>query len=256
MELKLIRVEVKDFIAVVTMDNPPVNAQNAQFNVEMAHVFDSLSDRPDVRVAVLTGAGKTFSAGADLKNRPDPKQAGERWQHNRRARESYHAIRECTKPVIAAINGAALGAGLAVAASCDILFAAEEAVVGLPEIDVGLLGGAAHTQRLFGHSRIRRMLLTGYRAPGAELYRLGVVEACVPRARLMDEAMAIARDIASKSPAAIRLAKQSLNVVEELSLRDGYRYEQNMTVQLSGHPDSTEAQAAFREKRKPVFRGD
>ena len=254
MDLQLIKIAVADHIAVVTMDNPPVNAQSPQFNLEMAWAFDSISDRRDVRVAIVTGAGKTFSAGADMRNRPDTSKPGERWQHNRRARESYHAIRECTKPVIAAINGAALGAGLAVAASADILVCAEEAVVGLPEIDVGLLGGGKHTQRLFGHSTMRRMMLTGYRVPGPELYRLGVVEACVPRAQLMDEAMKLAREIAAKSPAAIRLAKATLNAIEEMSLRDGYRYEQNMTTQLGEHPDSKEAQAAFREKRKPVFR--
>ncbi len=254
MDLKLIKIAVADYIAVVTMDHPPVNAQNADFNIEMAYAFDSLSDRRDVRVVVLTGAGKVFSAGADLKARPDRSKAGERWQHNRRARESYHAIRECTKPVIAAINGAALGAGLAVAASCDILLCAEEASVGLPEIDVGLLGGGKHTQRLFSHSIRRRMMFTGYRVPGPELYRLGIVEACVPRADLMDRAMAMAREIAGKSPAAIRLAKRTLNTIEDMSLRDGYRYEQNMTTELGEHPDSAEAQAAFREKRKPNYK--
>ena len=256
MDLQLIKITTTGHIAVVTMDHPPVNAQNARFNTEMAYAFDRLSDQKDVRVAVLTGAGKTFSAGADLKDRPDASKLGERWQHNRRARESFHAIRECTKPVIAAINGVALGAGLALAASCDILVAAEEAALGLPEIDVGLLGGGKHTQRLFGHSTLRRMMLTGYRMPGKELYRLGVVEACVPRAQLMDEAMKLAAEIAGKSPAAIRLAKRTLNTIEEMSLRDGYRYEQNMTTELGEHPDSKEAQAAFREKRKPVFRGE
>lgn len=253
METKLIKVAVADGIAVVTMDHPPVNAQNADFNIEMAWTFDMLSDRRDVRVVVLTGAGKTFSAGADLKARPDRSKAGERWQHNRRARESYHAILECTKPVIAAINGVALGAGLAVAASCDILVCANEAALGLPEIDVGLLGGGKHTQRLFPHSTLRRMMFTGYRLPGPELYRLGVVEACVPRDQLMDKAMELARQIAGKSPAAIRLAKRTLNTIENMTLRDGYRYEQNMTTELGDHPDSKEAQAAFREKRAPKF---
>jgi len=249
----LIKLDVADGIAVVTMDNPPVNAQNAQFNLELAYVFDVLSDRKDVRVSVLTGAGKVFSAGADMKSRAGLSEAGERSQHSRRVRECFHAIRECAKPVIAALNGPALGAGLAVAASCDVLVAAEEASLGLPEIDVGLLGGGRHAQRLFGHSTLRRMMLTGYRVPGPELYRLGIVEACVPRAELMERAMALAREIASKSPAAIRLAKQALNTIEDMSLRDGYRHEQNLTAQLSEHPDAKEAAAAFLEKRKPVF---
>jgi enoyl-CoA hydratase/carnithine racemase len=252
-ETALIKLEVADHIGLVTMDAPPVNAQNAQFNEELAYVCDCISDRSDVRVAILTGAGKVFSAGADMRARGNLDDVGERWQHNRRARESYHSVRECTKPVIAAINGAALGAGLAVAASCDILVAAEEAFLGLPEIGVGLLGGGRHAQRLFPHSTLRRMMLTGYRVPGPELYRLGVVEACVPRSELIAKAREIAEEVATKSPFAIRLAKQSLNVIEELSLRDGYRYEQNMTAQLSGHPDSKEAMAAFHEKRKPKF---
>jgi enoyl-CoA hydratase/carnithine racemase len=255
MDLTLIKLDVTDHIALVTMDAPPVNAQNAQFNLEMAYVFDAISDRDDIRVAVLTGAGKVFSAGADMKARGNLGDPGEKWQHSRRARESYHAIRECQKPVIAAINGPALGAGLAVVASCDILVAAEEASLGLPEIDVGLLGGGKHGQRLFGHSTLRRMMLTGYRMPGPELYRLGIVEACVPREDVVEAAMAIARTIAEKSPAAIRLAKQSLNTIEDMSLRDGYRYEQSMTAQLAGHPDSKEAAAAFLEKRKPNFGG-
>lgn len=253
MDLKKIRIEVADFVALVTMDAPPVNAQDAQFNVEMAHAFDCISDREDVRAVVLTGAGKVFSAGADMKSRGGLHQVGERWQHSRRVRECFHAIRECTKPVVAAINGPALGAGLAVVASCDILVAAEEAVLGLPEIDVGLLGGGRHAQRLFGHSTLRRMMLTGYRVTGPELHRLGIVEACVPRAEVVGAARAIALEIAAKSPYASRLAKQTLNVIEDLSLRDGYRYEQSMTAQLAGHADSKEAMAAFLEKRKPDF---
>jgi enoyl-CoA hydratase len=256
METETVKCRIADYIAVVTMDRPPVNAQNAQMNSDMALVFDTLSDRDDVRVAVLTGAGKCFSAGADIKDRAGKERApGEAWQHNRRVREAFQAIVECQKPVIGAINGPALGAGLAVAASCDILVAAEEATLGLPEIGVGLLGGGRHAMRLFGHSRTRRMLFTGLRVDGKELYRLGVVEACVPGAQLMESAMGIAREIASKSPVAMRLAKHSLNTIAEMSLRDGYRFEQNMTVELGKTEDSKEAMRAFVEKREPVFKG-
>jgi enoyl-CoA hydratase/carnithine racemase len=256
METETVKCRIADYIAVVTMDRPPVNAQNAQMNSDMALVFDTISDRDDVRVAVLTGAGKCFSAGADIKDRAGKERApGEAWQHNRRVREAFQSIVECQKPVIGAINGPALGAGLAVAASCDILVAAEEATLGLPEIGVGLLGGGRHAMRLFGHSRTRRMLFTGLRVDGRELYRLGVVEACVPGAQLMDSAMGIAREIASKSPVAMRLAKHSLNTIAEMSLRDGYRFEQNMTVELGKTEDSKEAMRAFVEKREPVFKG-
>lgn len=256
MDTETVRCQIDEHIAVVTMDRPPVNAQNAQFHQDMALVFDTLSDRDDVRAAILTGAGRCFSAGADIKDRAGKQRGpGEAWQHNRRARECFHAIMECQKPVIGALNGPALGAGLAVAASCDILVAADTAVLALPEINVGLLGGGRHAMRLFGHSRTRRMLLTGYRVDAAELYRLGVVEACVPGDTLMDAARDIALEIAARSPIAMRLAKQSLNAIEEMSLRDGYRYEQNMTVELSKSEDSREAMQAFIDKRQPVFKG-
>lgn len=251
----LVRLEVSEHIALVTLDAPPVNAQSVQLVEELTRTMDEIGERPDVRVVVLTGAGKVFSAGADMKDRQRiaRSEPGLASAHFRRSREAYYSIMECAKPVIGAINGPALGAGLAVAASCDILIASETASLGLPEIDVGLMGGARHAMRLFGHSRTRRMLLTGYRVPGPELYRLGVVEACTPPERLLDEAMEMARTIAAKSPAAARLAKQSLNAIEEMTLRDGYRYEQMMTSQLTGTEDSREAMRAFIEKRKPVF---
>ena len=256
METETVKCDVTDHIAVVTMDRPPVNAQDAQFHNDMMLVFDTLGDREDVRVAILTGAGKCFSAGADIKARAGDKHGpGDAWQHNRRARECFHSIVECQVPVIAAINGPALGAGLAVAASCDILVAAESASVALPEINVGLLGGGRHAMRLFGHSRARRMLLTGYRVSGEELYRLGVAEACVPDDELMNAAREIAEEVAVRSPIAMRLAKHSLNAIETMSLRDGYRFEQNMTVELSKTEDSKEAMQAFVEKRQPVFKG-
>lgn len=250
------RCEVNEGVAIVTMDRPPVNAQDREFQDDLTHVFDVLSDREDVRAVVLTGAGRVFSAGADMKAREemgdDP---GALWEHNRRTREVFHAVRECRKPVIAALNGPALGAGLALAASCDILVASETASLGLPEINVGLLGGGRHAMRLFGHSRTRRMMLTGYRVSGEELYRLGVVEACVPADQLMDTALGLAREIASKSPVAITLAKHALNTIEELSLRDGYRFEQDMTERLSHTDDAKEARRAFLENRQPRFAG-
>jgi enoyl-CoA hydratase len=257
-DLKIIRVAIDSHIAVVTMDNPPVNAQNREFNEEMALAFDRVGEMDEVRCAVLTGAGKVFSAGADIKSRvamAQERKPGDGLQHLRRAREAFHAVYECRKPVIGAINGAALGAGLAVAASCDILVCSENATLGLPEVDVGLLGGGRHAMRLFGHSRTRRMMLTGYRVPGPELLRLGVVEACVPQDQLMAAAMDLARQIASKSPVATRLAKHGLNAIEWSSLRDGYRFEQEMTAELGKYEDSKEAMRAFLEKRPPVFTG-
>lgn len=256
MKPELVKTElVEDGVALVTIDNPPVNAHSMQVLEEMAWTFDVVGDRDDVRAVVLTGAGKVFCAGADIKAKAGrTPQPGDHWQSSRLAREAYHSVRECVRPVVGALNGPALGGGLAFAASCDILVASETAVLGLPEINVGVLGGGRHAQRLFGHSRLRRMMLTGYRVPADELYRLGIVEACVAPGELLDTALGIAREVAAKSPVAIRLAKHALNTIEELSLRDGYRFEQTMTGQLGQSADSKEAMRAFVEKRDPVFK--
>jgi len=253
--MTLIRVDVTDGVALVTLDNPPVNAQSLELIVELTDAFDSFNDRSDVRVAVLTGAGKTFSAGADLKNRPNLEAPGARWKRNRIVREVSYSIIECNKPVVAAVNGAALGAGLGLVASCDIIIASETAVFGLPEVDVGLMGGGMHAMRILPHSLVRRMMLTGYRAPAAELYRRGIIEACLPSEQLMPFTMEMAASIASKSPMATLLAKDSMRTIENMTLRDGYRYEQNNTAKLAQTEDAREAVRAFVEKRKPVFVG-
>jgi enoyl-CoA hydratase len=256
MQYQYIKVEVNEYVAIVTMDRPPVNAQNTQFRQEIMHIFDGFNDRDDVRVAILTGAGRTFSAGADIKERIGiVTQPGDYWRHNRTAREYTNCIRECQIPVIAAVNGAALGAGFGLMAACDMMMASDRAVFGMPEIDVGLAGGAAMLHKLLGKSRGRRIVFTGDRFSAQEMYRLGVIECCVPQDQLMPEAMQMACKIAAKSPTAIRLAKQAYNVVEHMPQRDGYRYEQNITEQLSHTEDAKEAQLAFAEKRKPIFKG-
>ncbi|GKX35653.1 MAG: enoyl-CoA hydratase [Rhizobiaceae bacterium MnEN-MB40S] len=254
--LETVSVEIDDFVAVVTMDNPPVNAQNELTQDELVFAMDALSDRDEVRSIVLTGKGKSFCAGVDIKARAGKVWGeGERRRNQRSARESYHAIRECTKPVIGAINGHALGAGLAIVASCDVLVASERASLGLPEVSVGLMGGCRHAMQLFGRSRVRWMMLSGERVDGPELYRLGVVQACVSPEDLLATARNMAVKVAGFSPLATRLAKQSMNTIEHMSLRDGYRYEQEMTMQLGKSEDAREALKAFAEKRAPVFVG-
>jgi enoyl-CoA hydratase/carnithine racemase len=251
----LIKVEVADKIAVVTLDNPPVNAYSKDFAEELIEVFDELNDTPEVRCIVVTGRGKVFSAGADIKNRQaigDIK--GETYRHLRRTREVSNCIMECNKAVITAVNGPALGAGLGPVIAADIVLASENAVFGLPEIDIGLMGGARHAMSFFPKSLARRMILTGYRVPAVELYRRGLIEACVPLEQLMEEAMSMARTIASKSPKALSLAKRAINTVEHMPLRDGYRFEQNLTVEMTRHEDSKEAMRAFVEKRPAVFK--
>jgi len=254
-DLECFGVEIADHIAVVTMRAPPVNAQNRRFREEIVRVFDLLHDSSDARVIVLTGAGRTFSAGADMRERPNLSEPGVFPRHNRLVRASFDAVMECGKPVIAAINGPAIGAGCVLALCCDILVVAEEAFLSMTEVDLGLAGGVRHVLRFFGQSDARLMIYAARRFTGPELYRMNVVSACVPGGKLMDEAMGIAHDIAAKSPLAVEAAKRSFALTEEMALRDGYRYEQSQTVALAKTEDTKEAQRAFAEKRKPVFVG-
>ena len=254
--MKYVKTDIANNIAVVTLDAPPVNAVTMDLLREVIATFDSFNDLDEVRAVVLTGAGKVFCAGVDIKSRVNAVyEPGERLANARLAREMSYSMIECKKPIIAAINGPALGAGLGLVVSSDILVCSENATLGLPEIDVGLMGGGKHAMRVFGHSLTRRMMFTGYRVPGPELYRLGIVEACLPREELMPYAMEMAALIASKSPVASRTAKHAASTIENMTLRDGYRFEQNLTAELGKTEDSKESMRAFAEKRKPVFTG-
>jgi len=143
MNLETVRLEVADFIATVTMDRAPVNAQNQKAREELIRVFDALSDQDDVRVVILTAAGKVFSAGADVKERVGlVQEPGDYIRNNRLVREFFYAVSDCTKPVICAVNGPAFGAGFALMLACDIMLASEDAYFVIPELDVGLAGGA------------------------------------------------------------------------------------------------------------------
>ncbi|MCY1210339.1 2,3-dehydroadipyl-CoA hydratase [compost metagenome] len=250
-----INLEVSDHIAVVRLDKPPVNALDRATRRRLIEIFDEVSERSDVRVAILTGTGKFFCSGADLKDRPNADKAGDFLDHNRWTRETGNAIRECAKPVIAAVNGPALGAGFGLMAACDIFLASEDATFAMPEINVGLAGGVSMLRTMVGRSFTRRMFFTGMKVPAAELYRRGVIDEVVPAEQLMPLALEIAQEIASKAPLAIAYAKQAANMMDLMPQRDGYRFEQNFTMALARTEDAQEARTAFLEKRKPVYKG-
>jgi enoyl-CoA hydratase/carnithine racemase len=252
---KWVLMDVTDGVALVTMDRRPVNALNREMRRQMVATFDAISEREDIRCAVLTGSNGMFCAGADLKDRPDAEIAGDFLDHNRITRETGNAIRECAKPVVAAINGAALGAGFGLAAACDILYASEDATVGMPEINVGLAGGASMLKTLFGRSTLRRMFFTGQRLTAHELLKRNVIEEVLPADQLLPKVMELAREIASKAPLAMMYAKRAANMVDVMPQRDAYRFEQEFTVTLSKTEDAREARTAFLEKRPPVFKG-
>ncbi|UWR39502.1 enoyl-CoA hydratase/isomerase family protein [Sulfitobacter sp. W074] len=252
---KLVRLEVSDYVALVTLDRQPVNALCREMRRQIVATFDEISARDDIRCAVLISGGKVFCAGADLKDRPAEDIPGDFLEHNRITRETTNAIRECAKPVIAAVNGAALGAGMAMAMACDIFFASDEASFGMPEINVGLAGGASMLRSVLGRSAMRRMFFTGRRLSAAEMYRLNVIEEVTTAAALLPTAMELAREIASKAPLATIYAKRAANMVDVMPQRDAYRFEQEFTMALAKTEDAREARMAFLEKRKPEFKG-
>ncbi len=253
-------VELVDHVATVTLDRPPVNAVTSSTFAEIRDTFVALGEQREVRVVVFTAAGdKAFMAGVDLKtvgHRPtgDDVAPSLITDPARVARDAMWAITDCAVPVIGAINGPALGAGLAFAACCDILLASDNARFGTTEINVGLLGASAHLSLLVGRHKAREMFFTGEQVSAAELHRLGAVRAVVPRAELAAAARDLASDLAAKSPIALRLAKESMNRVEDLPLKEAYRTEQDYTARLQTFEDSTEARQAYLDKREPDFR--
>lgn len=252
-EYQTLKLDVENFVATVTIDRPPVNAQNNRFREELVEVIDAIGDRSDVRAIVLTGDGKAFSAGADLSERPT-QEPGNYTAHNRRVRASFDCLLECPKPIIAAVNGAAIGAGCVTALCCDILVMSEKGFLQMTEVNVGLAGGVAHVRRHFGESDARLLIYTGRRIYGAELHRMSVASFCTPPEELLETAQQVARDIAKASPSAIRAAKKSFQVTENQSIYDGYRFEQGQTKLLSASEDTQEAMLAFKEKRPPLFK--
>jgi enoyl-CoA hydratase len=258
---QFVQVELEDGVATVTYDRPPVNAVESESSRQIKETFEELSRNRDVRVAIFTAAGnRAFIAGADLKARAERDTSKD--QHDpiygldpgRGGREAFFSLYDCSVPVIGAINGPAIGAGLAYVAMCDIIIASENARFATTEINVGLLGAGSFLQRMAGPYKMRKLFYTGEFATAEEMYRLGAVEAVVPNDDLLPTAKALARRIAEKSPIAIRLAKESLNRMEYLPIKDAYRTEQDYTNRLRTFEDSREATIAFNEKRAPVWK--
>jgi enoyl-CoA hydratase len=255
-----ITVQLEDHIATVTLDRPPVNAITRATMAELRDAFLALSAERDVRVAILTATGsKAFMAGVDLKSvdeqaAPETLSARAVTDPGSTARDAMWAIVDCAVPVIGAINGPALGAGVAFAACCDILIASENARFGTTEINVGLLGASSHLSLLVGRHKARELFFTGEQISADELYRFGALRAVVPRPDLAATAQALAAQLAAKSPIALRLAKEAMNRVEDLPLEAAYRTEQEYTARLNTFEDAAEARAAYAEKRDPVWR--
>jgi enoyl-CoA hydratase len=263
-----VRIEIVDGVAHVVLDRPPVNALAAQTMCEIAEAMETLSSGRDASAIIFRAAddARLFCGGVDLQDspkrfRPDGRREDGGPQGDARdqidpglvARRCFNSIYECGLPVIAAVRGKAIGAGVALVASCDLVIAAADSTFALTEINVGVLGGVRHAQRLCGPFLAKRMFLTGEYVTSDEIHRRGGIEAVVPNDQVVATATELARKIAAKSPIAVRLAKESANRVESMSLYDGYRTEQDYTQRVKRHADSEEARRAFIEKRAPEY---
>ncbi len=249
-EYENLDVEVRDHVVTVKLNRPPANALSMELYADLRDVFTEIneSDPFDVRVVILTGEGRFFCAGRDVKTAENDNK--ERRQAVNRS--AHSALYNCVVPVIAAVNGIALGGGLTLVQECDIIIASRTATFGLPEVNIGLAGGLAGTKRGMNTYQARKLYFTGRTVDAAYFERLGVVDEVVEPEDLMDAAWALATELASKSPSALRTAKFIANEAEKI-----VDYEQvnraiqvKATLGLAGTPEQKEA---IREKRLPVF---
>lgn len=250
-----IDIEFRDGVAEIVIDCPPVNAITLANYAEIADAFEAADGWQDINCIVFTAAGeRAFCAGLDLKEflaatvEEDPARA-------RVVRRCFKSIRDCVLPTIAAVNGPTLGAGAVLASVCDIRIASERATFGMPEINVGRCGGAAHMGRHIPQGMLRKMFFTGEPIDAAEAYRLGFVQEVTAPEDLLPVTRALADKIAAKAPLGLRMGKQALNQIEFLPVDEGYQIEQQYSTQLMRTADAREAAAAVVEKRRPVFRG-
>lgn len=244
--------KITDGIAELVIDRPPVNALDDAGWHALADEIVRLGKAPAARVIVIRAEGRGFCAGVDIKElNAHPEKIVSVNAGNYR---TFEAVHRNPLPVIAAVHGFVLGGGIGIAGAADIVIAAEDATFGVPEVDRGALGGGAHLQRLFPVLKVRAMYFTGEPITAAEAFRLGALERVVSRANLRETALDIARKIAAKSTLMIKLAKESLNGIEDGNLEDKYRSEQAYTIKAYATKDSTETRKAFVEKRAAEFK--
>ncbi|WP_285184524.1 enoyl-CoA hydratase-related protein [Rhodococcus sp. MEB041] len=227
-------------VALVELSRGKVNALDSAMYRELADVFEELSDREDTTVAVLTGKGKNFCGGNDLHEfQSMSAENGDR--RMREIRRGLFSVMDCAVPVVAAVNGAALGSGLGLTAVCDVVVASDRAVFGLPEMNVGVLGGGRFAARMLPQQAVRRLFFTAEPVGAATMRDWGAPIEVVPESELLNVAMMRARSIAAKNRYAVTLAKQSLNGCESLDLKRGYELEQSFTVRLADNPHAKAA---------------
>ncbi|HSH46097.1 MAG TPA: enoyl-CoA hydratase-related protein [Longimicrobiales bacterium] len=253
-----LRLDRHDHVATITVDRPERrNALNAVVRRELVEVLDELAVDGETRVAVITGAGeKAFVAGADIGEFAERTPLEQR--EAMEGRRVFDAVAAFPRPVIAAINGYALGGGCELALACDLRIAAASARLGQPEVNLGILPGGGGTQRLprlVGHGTAMRLILTGELIDAEEARRIGLVDEVVPDHQLMGRTRDLASSMARHSPVALKLIKQAVRAAAEMPLQAGLALERELFITAFSSEDRVEGVRAFLEKREPEFRG-
>jgi enoyl-CoA hydratase len=251
--------EKKENIGLLTINRPDkMNAISNELTAELKQFLDEVEKDEKLRVLVITGAGdKAFVAGADIKELADRDASlGRRVTQERQ--ETFSRLENLQVPVIAAVNGYALGGGLELALACSIRICSENAQFGAPEVKLGIIPGDGGTQRLprlVSLGRAMEMIITGDFIDAQEAYRIGLANKVVPHEKLMEEAMALAQKIASRPPLAVRYAKEAVNISQEGDRASGFALESYLHALTCTTEDKKEGISAFLEKRKGKFKG-
>lgn len=244
------------FIALIELNRPKeLNALNTQLMGEIRDALKVFDEDESIRVIILTGGERVFAAGADIKQMADATAIS---MLSKDQFSTWDQIKKTKKPIIAAVSGFALGGGCELAMTCDMIIASETAQFGQPEINIGTMPGAGGTQRLtraVGKALAMEMVLTGKFISAEEAFQAGLVNKIVPVEVLLKETVKLAASIASKSPIATRLAKESVNKAFETTLDEGLQFERKNFYLTFASEDQKEGMAAFIEKRKAEFKG-
>ena len=251
--------KITERVAIVTIDHPPMNALDVATKENIAEIFQELDNRrEEVRAVILRGAGeKGFAAGADIKTflelRPDTAK-----RRLTRSHQIYDIVENFEWPVIAAIHGFCLGAGLELALCCDIRYAEETAKLGFPEVKLSVFPGNGGTRRALYHvplGKVKELVYSGDMIGAAEACRLGLVEKVTPDGKVMDAAMELAVKIIKRGPLGVAAAKKVLNRTRDMALQPGLDLESDFWANLTSTEDMKEGAIAFLEKRKPEYKG-
>lgn len=259
-EYKDILVEKRDRVMTITLNVPErLNAFTGPMHTALSRIWDDVNDDPDVHVVVLTGAGRAFSAGGNviaMQQKIDDPDAWDRGMPE--AKRIVFRMLECDKPIIARINGHAVGLGATIALLCDIIIAAEEAKIGDPHVNAGLVagdGGALIWPQLVGFARAKEYLLTGDLMSAAEAERIGLINHVVPADQLDEKVYTLARRLAEGAMKSIRWTKQTINIPLRQMAHSMMDLSLSLETQSNRSEDHQEAVRAFGEKRRPRFSG-